>query len=269
MPVLPEDILGWSRPHTSWYESPMTVTSLYLVAVIFVATLVRSAFGFGEALIAVPLLALRIPVRVAAPLAVMVSVTVAAVVVAQDWRKVHLRAAGWLVAASALGIPAGLLLLTRGNEQAVKATLAVLIVAFSAYSLLKPNALHLRGDHPGWLAAMGFCSGVLGGAYGMNGPPLVIYGSLRRWSAEHFRATLQGYFLPASLLGLLGYWLAGLCGAAVIRLYLVCLPAALAAIFLGRAINRRLQGRAFLVYVHIGLVAVGIALLAQALAGHH
>ena len=31
----------------------------------------------------------------------------------------------------------------------------------------------------------------------MNGPPLAIYGSMRRWSAQHFRATLQGYFLPA------------------------------------------------------------------------
>ena len=39
----------------------------------------------------------------------------------------------------------------------------------------------------------------------MNGPPLVIYGALRRWSPQHFRATLQGYFLPASLAGLGGY----------------------------------------------------------------
>jgi hypothetical protein len=44
----------------------------------------------------------------------------------------------------------------------------------------------------------------------MNGPPLVIYGSMRRWSPQHFRATLQGYFLPASIIGMSGYRLAGL-----------------------------------------------------------
>ena len=44
----------------------------------------------------------------------------------------------------------------------------------------------------------------------MNGPPLAIYGAMRRWSAQHFRATLQGYFLPASIIGMAGYWLAGL-----------------------------------------------------------
>jgi hypothetical protein len=38
-----------------------------------------------------------------------------------------------------------------------------------------------------------------------SGPlPLVVYGSLRGWPPERFRATLQGYFLPASLLGLAG-----------------------------------------------------------------
>jgi uncharacterized membrane protein YfcA len=61
------------------------------VVVFFGATLLRSALGFGEALIAVPLLAFVLPVKVAAPVAVLISITVAAVVVAQDWRHVHLR----------------------------------------------------------------------------------------------------------------------------------------------------------------------------------
>jgi hypothetical protein len=40
-----------------------------VMGVIFVATLIRSAFGFGEALVAVPLLALLIPVEQDVPLA--------------------------------------------------------------------------------------------------------------------------------------------------------------------------------------------------------
>jgi uncharacterized protein len=65
--------------------------TVYVVAVIFVATLIRSTLGFGEALVAVPLLAMRVPIRVAAPLAVLVSVIVAGVIVVQDWRHVHVR----------------------------------------------------------------------------------------------------------------------------------------------------------------------------------
>ncbi|HBI43289.1 MAG TPA: sulfite exporter TauE/SafE family protein [Planctomycetales bacterium] len=234
-----------------------------VLAVVFVATLIRSAFGFGEALIAVPLLALLIPVEVAAPLAVLVSITVAAVIVAQDWRKVHLGSAGWLVLSTLFGIPLGLWLLTAAPETIVKAVLAVVIIGFSVYCLASRDLLELKDDGLAW--AFGFVAGFLGGAYGMNGPPLVIYGTLRRWSAEHFRATLQGYFLPASLVGMAGYWLAGLWVPTVTRYYLLSLPVVIAAIFLGRIVNQRLKRERFIVYVHVGLVMVGATLLFQSL----
>jgi uncharacterized membrane protein YfcA len=241
----------------------MDGTSLAVLAVVFLATLIRSAFGFGEALVAVPLLALVIPVEVAAPLAVLLSITVAGVIVVQDWRHVHIRSAWRLVVASLFGIPLGLWLLTAVADRVVKAILAVVIVAFSAYSLVSRRQVELKTDGPVW--AFGFAAGVLGGAYGMNGPPLVIYGALRRWSPEHFRATLQGYFLPASLVGMFGYYLAGLWVPAVTRYYLLSLPVALAAIVLGRAVNRRLRGRRFLLYVHVGLIVVGTVLLIQSM----
>src|ERR1051325_1271536 len=121
-----------------------------------------------------------------------------------------------------LGIPLGLMLLKNGGESVVKGVLAVVIIVFSVYSLLGGKDRELSDDRLAWL--FGFGAGVLGGAYGMNGPPLVIYGSLRKWSPQHFRATLQGYFLPASLAGMWGYSLAGLWTPAVSRFYLLPLP---------------------------------------------
>jgi uncharacterized protein len=239
-------------------------TMVYVVGVIFVATLIRSTFGFGEALVAVPLLALRVPVAVAAPLAVMVSVVVATVIVAQDWRKIHVRSAGGLFVWSLMGIPLGLLMLARVDDHVVKLILGVIIAGFSAYSLALGPALHLEKDHPAWLLGAGFLSGVLGGAYGMNGPPLAVYGSLRRWSPQQFRATLQGYFLPASLAGLMGYVWIGLVGAAVVRGFLWSLPGVLAAIVVGRTLNERLRGHEFFRIVYLGLVLIGIVLAIQA-----
>jgi len=243
----------------------MHAVTLQVLAVVFVATLIRSAFGFGEALFAVPLLALFIPLKIAAPLAVLVSITIAAVVVAQDWRKIHLRSTGWLVGATLFGIPVGLLLLTSSHQQAVKITLAIFILAFAVYSLLGSKPPELKQDSRVWLLGCGFVSGVFGGAYGMNGPPLVIYGAMRRWSAQHFRATLQGYFLPASLIGMAGYWLAGLWVPAVTHYYLLSLPVLLPAIWLGRVVNHRLHGEAFLRYIYIGLAGIGAVLLVQSL----
>jgi uncharacterized membrane protein YfcA len=243
----------------------MDAATLQVLAVVFLATFIRSAFGFGEALFAVPLLALFIPLKIAAPLAVLVSITIAAVVVAQDWRKIHIRSTGWLVGATLFGIPVGLWLLMSSHQQAVKITLAIFIIAFAAYSLLGSKPPELKKDSKTWLLGCGFIAGVFGGAYGMNGPPLVIYGAMRRWSAQHFRATLQGYFLPASIIGMGGYWLAGLWVPEVTHYYLLCLPVLLPAIWLGRVVNHRLHGDAFLRYVYAGLAAIGVVLLTQSL----
>ena len=240
---------------------------MYVLFIVFIATLIRSAFGFGEALIAVPLLAFYIPLGIAAPLAVLVSITVAGIVVVQDWKQIHLGSTGWLVLSSLFGIPLGLLLLTSSHQRAVKATLAVIIMTFSAYSLTGRTPLELRRDSRLWLLACGFCAGVLGGAYGMNGPPLVVYGAMRKWSAQTFRATLQGYFLPASVIGMGGYWLAGLWTSAVTHYYLLSLPVTLLGVFLGRVINHRFRGEVFAKYLYIGLASIGALLLVQVMAG--
>ncbi len=99
----------------------------------------------------------------------------------------------------------------------------------------------------------------------MNGPPLVVYGVLRRWQPAQFRATLQGYFLIASIAGMAGYAVAGMWTRTVNRYFLPSLPLALFAIFLGHAVHRRLSGAGFLIAVNAGLALIGVLLLRQAL----
>ncbi len=238
---------------------------LAVAAVLLVASAIRSALGFGESLVAVPLLALVIPVQVAAPVAVLASITIALIAVVQDWRHIQMRSAAGLVLSTVAGIPLGLLLLKSIPEAAVKAALGGVILAFGAYSVLGPRHRELAHDGYSWL--FGFTAGVLGGAYGMNGPPLAIYGSLRGWPPKQFRATLQGYFLPASLIGMCGYGLAGLWTPRVNRFYIGSLPSIVAATFLGRKLNHRLNSSRFQSAVHLGLMAIGLLLLVQAWAG--
>jgi uncharacterized membrane protein YfcA len=238
-----------------------------ILAVIFIATVFRSAFGFGESLVAVPLLALWIPLNVAVPLSVLVSVTIAAVVVAQDWKKIHMRSAGGLILYTLIGIPLGLIALVHLNEQIVKAVLGVIITIFSLYLLIGKQLKELKTDNFIWLFTCGLLAGVLGGAYGINGPPLVIYGAKRRWSAQRFRATLQGYFLVASIVGIIGYWFGGLLVPAVIHYYLWSLPVLLPAVFLGRMINHRLQGDIFFKYIYFVLLVIGMFLFIKSVTG--
>ena len=241
--------------------------TLTVLIISFLATLIRSTFGFGEALVAVPLLALTMPIRVAVPVAVLLSVTVALVVVIQDWRDIQVSSAGWLIFSTLFGIPIGIGLLETSQRNIFKAALGLLIFFFACLSLKKKGLPELKSDSRVALLLCGFLAGIFGGAYGINGPPLVVYGTMRRWSPRNFRATLQGYFLPASLFGIVGFWLSGLWVPEVTHSYLIALAAAIPAIFVGRRLNGRLSGDTYLKYVHCGLAGIGALLVVQALTG--
>jgi uncharacterized membrane protein YfcA len=243
----------------------MSLITLYILAIIFIATLVRSTFGFGESLIAVPLLTLLIPIEIAVPLSVLISILIAAFIVVQDRKQIHFNSAKWLIIFAALGIPIGLLLLIYANENLTKLVLGILIILYSIYSLTSKGGFRLETDNKFWLFICGFFSGILGGAYGLNGPPLVIYGNLRNWTAKHFRATLQAYFLPASIIGMIGYWYNGLWVSTVTHYFLLSIPVVIPAILLGRYFNHRLKDGTFLKYIYFGLICVGILLLGQSL----
>ena len=205
------------------------------------------------------------PIEIAVPLSVLISIFIAAIIVVQDRKEIHFESAKWLIIFAALGIPIGLYLLIYGNENVTKALLGLLIILYAAYSLISKNTFKLKIDNKIWLFACGFLSGILGGAYGLNGPPLVIYGNLRGWTAKNFRATLQAYFLPASIIGMFGYWYKDLWDWKVTYYFLISIPVIVPAIFLGRYFNNQLKDSTFLKYIYVGLIFVGALLLSQSL----
>lgn len=242
----------------------MPLTIILILAISFIAALVRSTLGFGESLIAVPLFLLFLPATTAVPLSVMLSIVIALIIVIQDHRKIHFYSAKWLILYAIPGIPLGLLVLIYGNEALVKTVLGLLIIVYSLYTLAAKATKGLKKDSQWWLFICGFLSGVFGGAYGLNGPPLVVYGNLRKWTAVHFRATLQAYFLPVSLLGFFGYYAKGLVTATVNYYFLIALTTTIPAIFLGRWLNHRIKSRSFLRYILYGLIITGVLLILNA-----
>ena len=140
-----------------------------------------------------------------------------------------------------------------------------MIIAYALFSLFGTLKIKKQVNNKHWLFICGFLSGILGGAYGLNGPPLVVYGKMQNWSAKHFRATLQAYFLPASIIGALGYYAKGLLTATVNHYFLYALITTIPAIFLGRYLNHKLNEALFFKYAYWFLVALGLILIFSSL----
>ena len=237
----------------------LSVTIALTLAVLFTANLVKAVVGFGEALIAMPLLSLMLGIRTATPLVGLAAMTMTLLIVGRGWRHVDLTATWRLVLSSAIGLPVGVFLLRTAPERLITGALGLLLIGFGLYSLLRPRLTELKSRH--WAYAFGFAGGILGGAYNANGPAIVIYGTLRRWSPERFRVTLQGVFFPTGVLILSGHALGGLWTPRVFQLYALSLPALLLAFWIGAHLHRRIPPARFEKVVHVCLVALGVLIL--------
>ncbi|MEQ8785402.1 MAG: sulfite exporter TauE/SafE family protein [Pirellulaceae bacterium] len=242
-------------------------TSLALLAavagVFFASTLTRSTFGFGDALVAMPLLSIVIGFDAARPLGALVSVYTAVLIVARDWRQIDVRSAWRLVLAGLVGLLIGEFALMLVDARWAQLALAGCLFAFALYSVVRPTLAHHIADGWAWLA--GACAGVLGIAFNMHGPPLVIFGTLRGWPAKTFRATLQGYFLPVGTIVMLRHALGGAYQGSLLWMCLVALPGVTLAVPLGRALNARLGGPRFARLVYVLLMAIAVLLFTTTL----
>jgi hypothetical protein len=235
-----------------------------VAAVLFVAALVRSALGFGDAVVAMPLLAMSVGLRTATPLVAFVGPTISLLILAHDWRRVEFRSARRLIAATLLGIPFGIYGLARLPEAPLKVALGLVIAAYGVFGLARPET-RLEREKPSFPWIIGWTAGVLGGAYNTNGPPVVAYGMLRGWPPESFRATLQGYFLPTGLAILAGHGLAGMWTGTVLRSYVYSLPAIVLGVVLGGLLNRKLPHALFAKLVYASLAVMGAVMLLREL----
>ena len=236
----------------------LTITIL-IILIVTGSAFVRSFFGFGLALTAMPLLALVTTLQVATPLAAMLGTTIGFLILWRNWREVDVRAAWKLVLSSCVGIPFGLIVLKTAPDALVKGILGVIIMAFGAYSLFQPKLIALGQRN--WAYIFGFIAGIMGGAYNTSGPVVILYGTMRRWTPPQFRASMQGYFVPTGTFIFLGHGVSGLWTPWVLQLYLLTLPTVLIAYALGEKYNGRVSADRFEQLLYIILIIIGFLLL--------
>jgi len=238
--------------------SPEILISIFVI--FFISTFVRSSLGFGDALVAMPLLTLVVGLKTATPTVALVATTISITILAKNWKIADRKATLRLVLSSFIGIPVGLVLLKGVNEDFMKGLLGAILIFYGLYNLLKPRLKKISGSF-GIAFLFGFIAGVLGGAYNTNGPPVVIYGTLRRWSPNNFRATMQSYLLPTGFLILLGHGISGLWTTQVFRYYVFSLPIVFLAIYVGGKAHNTMTRKHFDRFVNAALICMGVVLI--------
>jgi uncharacterized membrane protein YfcA len=94
---------------------------------------------------------------------------------------------------------------------------------------------------------------------------LVMYGHLRGWPPEQFRATLQSCFFPAYGSIVIGHSLAGLITPRIMHYFVLSLPLICVAIYLGGRLHTSISQARFTRYVNMALLLIGIFLCVRGL----
>ena len=241
------------------------VALLWLAA--FAGGFTQGLAGFGSTLVALPILALSLDLKVAVPVGTTLAVVLNIVIIARLRDHVRRGPLLLLILAALPAIPFGAYLLRVVSGDWLKLVLATAISAF-VVSQGRPGAqASTAGRGRGWGVLAGLVAGCMGGAIGINGPPIVAWMTRQGLPRDALRATLVSYFFLAGCGAVASQAAAGLVTGPVLARTGVALPALAAGIFAGMKLCGRVSEAAFRRIILAILAFNAVMLLAQGLAG--
>jgi uncharacterized membrane protein YfcA len=179
------------------------------------------------------------------------------------WRVRH--AISWPAVApyiigSALGIPAGIAMVTTVDPKTIRFGIGVLLLAYSLYSLfrpaLRPPKASLSAD-----LGVGVLNGLIGGLTGLGGVAVTVWCQLRGGKKDELRAIFQPVLFATFVMTTIAFAFAGTFTVETLKLYGFALPVLVAGIWSGFALYGKLDDAAFRKLILVLLLASGVALI--------
>ena len=225
------------------------------------ASLVMGLAGFGIALVAMAFLPYFMPPATAIAVLTIYTVVFTIAIFVPVRRHLSLRGVTRLLVGTVLGTPLGIWILVACSASTVNRVIGAVLAVVVLLEWARGSPERLTGRW--WGLGAGFVAGIMGGAVGMPGPPVVLYSTTQGWSPQTIKANLQVFFFVNQAVILAGYWRAGLLTRDVWRLSAsFALPAAAGAL-LGILLFNHVDHASFRRVVFAVLFVSGLVLLTR------
>lgn len=241
---------------------------LYIVlaaGIVFLAAIVRGYAGFGFSLLAITALSLIFAPAQVIPSIFMLEVAASLHMLPTIWRDVHWRSLGPLILGSFIGTPVGVYALANTPQQPMTLALSVFVLV-ATLLLWRGFALKSMPSAPATLAA-GTAAGLANGAFGIGGPPVILFYFASPAGHAAGRASLVAYFMVSDLIGLGFLGQEGLVNEQSLILTLAFLPALVAGVWLGARSFKTADPARFRKIVLLVLAALAFITAAKASLG--
>ena len=195
----------------------------------------------------------------------LLSLTSATIVMIRYIRYVTWKRLLAMVAAFVIFSTIAILLLDRIEGRAMRMILGMMLIILCLYfSFFKEKIQKFIRPTTGWLVGTGSFSGVMGGLFGMHGPPIVLYLITSEPTKDHYMGMIQTYAVITNITMLVVRAYNGYITTAVGTAYLYGLGGLAIGVLAGNWAYRRIPGKLFtyLVYAYIGISGTIILLTA-------
>lgn len=147
------------------------------------------------------------------------------------------------------------------EDDILRKILGIVLICVSLYFIFFSGRIRFKTTPPYYIGA-GACSGLMGGFFGMHGPPAVLYFISSEKDKEHYMGMIQTYFVMTNAMMTVVRAANGFMTPAVGRNYIFCLGAVGAGALLGGWAFDHIPGKIFpyIVYAYIGISGIIITL---------
>lgn len=225
-------------------------------AAIFLAAIVRGFSGFGFSLLSITAISLILPVAQIVPSIFLLEIAASINLIPGIWREIHWRSLTWLMVGYVIGLPAGAYVLIYAPEAPAQIVLGLSVIG-TAILMLRGFHLERTPQAPA-STATGIASGVLNGAFGIGGPPVVLFYFSTPGAAAIGRASIIFFFLFTDLLGVGYFATQGIVTAQTFVQAALWLPALLVGVWIGAHGFRRMNEQVFRRWVLVILIALAL-----------
>jgi len=238
----------------------ISVTQLVLtVVILLVAFFVRGIVGFGSGLIAIPLMALYLPVTLVVPMLAILDYVASASHGVKHRSNIQWKIIFPFLPFMLLGVALALYLFSTLDGDVLRKLLGVFILLYAIY-ILSGISPHGRSSSL-WAIPTGSAGGLISTLFGTGGPLYVIYLHLRGLDKQAFRATIAVLFFADGSSRLLGYIATGFISIEALYLTLLAIPIIAVAMYAGGHIHTNLSQKTFNKLLSTLLLCSGLALL--------
>lgn len=227
--------------------------------VIAIAYMVRGIAGFGSGLIAIPLLALILPLSVVVPVIALLDLLASVSHGAGNRRVIQWREIFALLPFSVVGIVIAVYLFKTADPALLSKGLAVFVILYALYQLVVKHAA--LGVSRIWAMPWGGFGGLINALFGTGGPFYVIYLQLRGLGRPELRATIATILLIDGVGRSVGYAMAGLFTKDALILVAAGVPLGGLALYAGGHMQTNMKPVTFQRGISVLLLVSGVAIL--------